>query len=52
MAAQTWGWRDVDKELFLVQFSGLRIISYYIEVRKQLRALKDQVGGGMHLSTA
>ena len=46
VAASIWTWRDIDKELFIAQFSGLRIISYYLEVRKQLRSqLKEEVGG-------
>ncbi|GAX73543.1 hypothetical protein CEUSTIGMA_g994.t1 [Chlamydomonas eustigma] len=42
VAALTWGWKNIDKELFVGQFSGLRIISYYLDVRNQLRDLKDQ----------
>ncbi|KAG2439630.1 hypothetical protein HXX76_004982 [Chlamydomonas incerta] len=41
-AAALWNWKDPDRELFLKQFKELKIISYYLDVRKQLRALKDQ----------
>lgn len=41
-AAATWNWKDPDREVFLNQFSDLRIINYYMDVRKQLRALKEQ----------
>lgn len=36
VSAETWNWRHADKELFIHQFQELRIIGYYIEVRKQL----------------
>ncbi|GLI61527.1 hypothetical protein VaNZ11_003909 [Volvox africanus] len=41
-AAALWNWKDPDRELFLKQFKELKIISYYLDVRKQLRALKEQ----------
>ncbi|KAG2432380.1 hypothetical protein HYH02_012952 [Chlamydomonas schloesseri] len=41
-AAALWNWKDPDRELFLKQFKELKIITYYLDVRKQLRALKDQ----------
>ncbi|KXZ45827.1 hypothetical protein GPECTOR_50g621 [Gonium pectorale] len=40
-ASALWHWKDPDRELFLKQFKELRIISYYLDVRKQLRALKE-----------
>jgi hypothetical protein len=43
VAALTWAWKSIDKELFVGQFSGLRIISYYLNVRSQLKDLKEQV---------
>eukprot|EP00195_Chlamydomonas_chlamydogama_P007469 CAMPEP_0202904192 /NCGR_PEP_ID=MMETSP1392-20130828/28276_1 /ASSEMBLY_ACC=CAM_ASM_000868 /TAXON_ID=225041 /ORGANISM="Chlamydomonas chlamydogama, Strain SAG 11-48b" /LENGTH=409 /DNA_ID=CAMNT_0049591711 /DNA_START=191 /DNA_END=1417 /DNA_ORIENTATION=+ len=42
VAALTWIWKDGDKEVFLKQFRDLRIIAYYMDVRRQLRALKAQ----------
>jgi hypothetical protein len=41
-AAAMWNWKDPDRELFLKQFKDLKIIAYYLDVRKQLRALNDQ----------
>eukprot|EP00201_Polytomella_parva_P016009 CAMPEP_0175068822 /NCGR_PEP_ID=MMETSP0052_2-20121109/17874_1 /TAXON_ID=51329 ORGANISM="Polytomella parva, Strain SAG 63-3" /NCGR_SAMPLE_ID=MMETSP0052_2 /ASSEMBLY_ACC=CAM_ASM_000194 /LENGTH=579 /DNA_ID=CAMNT_0016335871 /DNA_START=194 /DNA_END=1929 /DNA_ORIENTATION=- len=41
-AAISWNWKDPDRELFLKQFRELRIISYYLDVRRQLRVLKEQ----------
>ena len=35
-------WRELDKELFLKQFSELKIIAYYKDVRRQLSALRAQ----------
>ncbi len=49
LAAHSWSWREVDKELFIGQFTGLRIIAHYLDVRRDLKTTKDQVrvdGGG------
>ncbi|KAJ9522970.1 hypothetical protein QJQ45_023774 [Haematococcus lacustris] len=42
VAAVTWGWQELDKELFVRQFQALHIIAYYKDVRRHLRALRDQ----------
>ncbi len=36
--------QEPDKELFMRQFSELRIIAYYSDVRKQLRSLPNGQG--------
>ncbi|KAG1656439.1 hypothetical protein FOA52_006981 [Chlamydomonas sp. UWO 241] len=41
VTAHTWLWAEADKELFVQQFAALRIISYYCEVRTQMRALRQ-----------
>lgn len=41
VAARMWNWKEADKELFIKQFKQLKIINYYMDIRKQLRALKS-----------
>ena len=63
VSAETWNWRHADKELFIHQFQELRIIGYYVDVRKQLvgegatratvapevRGREERRKGGQHL---